>query len=175
MPPLTKDQKKLLGKLIDPFERSKKDPELKTIRDGERERDPFTDKIYDGVDNKKPPDCVTLSLEEVEKHIKTKGRYKEKCFLWVLDDVSIKIIREKTLNTLRTHDSQYVCHTNLTGAGRAYVGGEMFFGQDGNIYINPFSDRYGNPPSQTWQVALDYIRSVGYSDLIDIMTLLPKN
>jgi len=171
MPALSQEDKNLLGKLIQPFERSQKAADKKVLKPGESEK--FSDSIHDGIDNKKPKhNFVYVTTQEVESYIKTNGRYQEKCFLWIIDDVSIKIIREKTRNTLRTHDETCVCHTNLTGAGEAYIGGEMFFCEDGKVYINYFSDRYGNPTEQQWETAKEYIKRVGYSDLIDILELL---
>jgi hypothetical protein len=171
MPALSQEEKNLLGKLISPFERSNKDLEKRILKDGESER--FSDFIHDGIDNNEPRhNFVYVTKEEVKTYIKTTGRLKEKCFLWVLDDTSIKIIREKTRNTLRTHDETCVCHTNLTGAGQAYVGGEMFFCEDGHVYINFFSDRYGNPSAEVWETAKAYIRKVGYKKLIDIIEFM---
>ena len=54
----------------------------------------------------------------------------------------------------------------------AYVGGELFFGEDGYVYVNPFSDRYGNPSKTQWETSKKYIISVGYKNLIDILDLI---
>jgi hypothetical protein len=171
---LTEEHKKLLGKLIDPFERSDKNPEKKKPLMGETEIDPCLGKIHDAKDNGKPKDCVTVSQEEIEKFIKVSGKFPEKCFLWVLDNKSIKMIREKTPNNLRKSKPDYVCHTNLTGGGKAYIGGEIYFGEDDNIYISWFSDRYGNPPDDLWENTKKYFEDVGYKNLIDILSILPK-
>lgn len=172
MAALTQAEKDLLGPLIEPFGRSAKNEDRKRLLDGEIEKDGFTPPIYDAITNGNPPNHVLLTTEEIEEHIKTKGRYKEKCFLWIIDDTSIKISKEKTRNTKRVHDPDHVCHSNLSGGGKAFIGGEMFFGSDGNIYINYFSDRYGNPSVTQWETAKKYIDSVGYKNLIDIIELL---
>lgn len=175
MPALTDKEKELLGPAISPFERSHKTDEQRVLRDGETHRAEFEEYIHDGIENDKPKphqNYVELSDAEVEARIKIDGRYQEKCFLWVLDEVSIKMVREKTRNVLRALNPEHVCHTNLTEGGTAFVGGELFFGEDGKIYVNYFSDRYGNPTSVQWQTVLTYLRRVGYTDLVDILELL---
>ena len=84
------------------------------------------------------------------------------------------IAREKIRNEKRTHDSEYICHTNLTGAGTAYVAGEVLFGEDGIIYVNHFSDRYGGPntPEELWEAAKAIFKDLGYPNLVDILELL---
>lgn len=174
MAALTQAEKDLLGPLIEPFERSNKSPDRKILRDGETENVGFATPIHDGIQNGTPPNHVELSEEEINTHIKTKGRFKEKCFLWIIDETSVKISRELNRNSKRTHDPECVCHSNLSGGGKAYIGGEMFFGVDGRIYINYFSDRYGNPSSTQWAAAKKHIESVGYTNLTDIIELLKE-
>jgi hypothetical protein len=175
MPTLSKEEKEALHPIISPFERSDKVEESRVLKEGETHKDEFQDYIHDAIDDHRPvSNYIELTVEEVEIYIKVKGRYQEKCFLWVIDDTSIKMIREKTRNVLRTLAPEYVCHTNLTGGGKAFVGGELFFGEDGSIYINPFSDRYGKPSPQQWQTALNYFRRVGYENIVDILELLSQ-
>src|SRR6185436_18849228 len=81
-----------------------------------------------------------------ENRILEGGKFLEKCYLWIIDAVSIKIMLELTPNVLRgtaIPQKPYVCHTNITGCQKAITGGEMYFCEDGNIYINFSSDRYG--------------------------------
>jgi hypothetical protein len=172
MAELTPSQRVRLGPIVEPFGRSTKEPDLKKLKVGEAEKEEFDQFIHDGKDDGIPPQHVQLTISEVEDHIKTRGRYRDKCFLWVIDESSIKIIRERTNNRKRTHDSECVCHTNLTGGGKAFIGGEMFFSADGKIYVNYFSDRYGNPTAEQWEAAKEYIQSVGYDNLVDIVELL---
>ena len=172
MPSLSQREKELLGPAISPFERSNKPDDRKVIKDGEDHSDEFTEYVHDAIDNGKPKHgYIELTLNELEE-LKRDGIYREKCFLWVIDEMSIKMIRENTRNTLRT--PPIVCHTNLTGAGKAFVGGELFFCEDGNIYISPKSDRYGRPTQEQWQTALSYFRRVGYSNVIDILGWLSQ-
>ncbi len=174
MPALTDDEKELLGPIISPFERSNKEGDRRVLKDGETHRDEFEEYIHDAIENHKPTHgYVELTQAEIENHINRTGRYQKKCFLWVIDGVSIKMIRERTRNVLRALNPEHVCHTNLTGAGKAFLGGELFFGEDGTLYINYFSDRYGNPTSDVqWQTVLSYLRRVGYANVVDILELL---
>lgn len=174
MPALTDQEKALLGPIISPFERSGKEAERRVLKDGETNRDEFEEYIHDGIENRKPKHgYVELTNVEIEIHLRKFGRYQEKCFLWVIDETSIKMIRERTRNVLRALDPEHVCHTNLTAAGKAFLGGELFFGEDGKLYINYFSDRYGHPTSDVqWQTVLSYLKRVGYTDVVDILELL---
>ena len=151
MPALTEEHINILGPLIDPFERSPNKPPfnidvLKEI--GEAHNEEFVYAIHDGINNGRPttPDLILTVKERDENRILEGGKYLEKCYLWVIDDVSIKIMWELTPNVLRgaaIPQKPYVCHTNITGCQKALTGGEMYFCEDGNIYINFSSDRYG--------------------------------
>jgi hypothetical protein len=101
-------------------------------------------------------------------------QYREKCFLWIIDQNSLKIAREKIRNEKRAHDSDYICHTNLSNCGLAYIGGEMLFGEDGNIYLNFFSDRYGNPSQELWEATKKVFVELGYVNIVDILELINK-
>jgi hypothetical protein len=175
MPVLTEREKKLLGPLIFPFEDSSKPPEEKQPKDGETDRSAFEDFIHDAANDGRPTRrYVELTVEEIER-LKAEFRNSEKCFLWVIDEMSIKLIREKTPNPARTHRQDYVCHTNLTGWGKAYAAGELFFGVDGKIYINHLSDRYGRDrllQGNRWLTILRYFRRVGYKEIVDLVELM---
>jgi len=175
MPALTDKEKRTLGKMVSPFEESDKAADKKKIRAGESHRDEFERFIHDAIENHRPIHrYVELTRAEIDSYIKKTGRYQAKSFLWILDDVSIKIIRERTPNRRRTHDPEHVCHTNLTDGGNAFAGGEVFFGVDGSVYVNPFSDRYGGRrlTEKQWETILNYFRRVGYTTVIDILGLL---
>jgi len=98
------------------------------------------------------------------------GKLLDKCYLWVIDDVSIKIIWEKTSNVRRGEelpDKPFVCHTNITGCAPAYIGGELYFCADGNMYVNFASDRYGRPETEAKKLmAIQYMRDVGYNPIM---------
>ena len=171
MPALSEKHISILGPLISPFERSQKKPELKVIGKGEGHKDAFLDKIHDGIDNHNPEPFHEITVKELEDYnIMKGGSFPDKCYLWVIDEISIKIIWEKTMNSLRGEaipHKPYVCHTNITGGARAYLGGEIYFCQDGNIYVNFKSDRYGWPDTELKkQMALTYMEDCGYRNLV---------
>ena len=151
MPILTEEHIGILGPPINPFERSPNKPPFdfeKLMEIGEAQNDEFAYAIHDGFNNGRPttPDLILTIHERDLNRILEGGKYLEKCYLWIIDDVSIKIIWELTPNVLRgaaNPNKPYVCHTNITGCGKALTGGEMYFCEDGNIYINFSSDRYG--------------------------------
>lgn len=62
-------------------------------------------------------------------------------YLWVIDDCGIPYIIERGLATL---NGSLPKHTNLTGGGDAYIGGEMWFGSSICIFVSGGSGRY--PP-----------------------------
>lgn len=174
MPKLTQEEKKLLGPLISPFGRNtRKPPEERVPKVGETDKTAFEHLIHNGEDNGEPLQFVTISVSDIEILKQMDGKWAEKCFLWVIDEETIKIIREKNANRLRTHKPEFVCHTNLTGNGEAYIGGEIYFCEDGRKFISFFSDRYGDPHSvEQWKTAKGYFEKVGYSPLVDILDLL---
>lgn len=171
---LTHQEKILLPAMVEPFGRSNKAPEARILKDGEKESDGFSPPAHPAEFDGMPNGIVYVTEEEIEAHLKVRGRFKEKCFLWVIDETMIRIIREKTQNIKRAFDATCVCHTNLTGGEQARVGGEMFFAEDGQVFINPWSDRYGgiNISADEWEATKQYFIKVGYTDLIDIIELL---
>jgi hypothetical protein len=159
--------------LIDPYGRVP--PEKlsgKTPKDGESHRDGFEPFIYDAIRNWTPSvhqGFVALGLEDADivrtrPHKEWTDVHRDACFLWVIDEDRIRMIREKTRNTRR--ETQDVCHTNLTGNAKARIGGELFFCEDDTIIINQKSDRYGRATREQFEVALNYFRRVGYRNLI---------
>lgn len=174
MAALTPEEKELLPPMVEPFARSNKSQEARVLKDGEVEYEDFRPVIHPAEFNGEPEDVVYVTEEEIEIHIKASGRLKDKCFLWIIDETMIRIIREKTRNIKRTHDPTCVCHTNLTGGEQAHVGGEIFFADDGRVFINPFSDRYGgvNISTAEWEATKQYFINVGYTELVDIVELL---
>lgn len=172
---LTPEEKTQLPPLVVPFGRSDKPNDAKVLKAGESEFEEFSHVIHTAEFDGEPENVIYVSEEEIENKLKVSGRFEEKCYLWVIDDSMIRIVREKTRNIKRTYDSEYVCHTNLTGGKLARIGGEMFFANDGRVFINPFSDRYGgvkNISNKQWEATKKYFKDVGYKNLIDILGLL---
>ena len=166
--------------LIEPFTRAD-NKTLDDLKDGETEFDVCQDYVHIVEWDGEPPMVVKLSMEEIE-HLRAdplgfranKELYREKCFLWAINADSLIIAREKIRNVKRAHDPGFICHTNLTNGGLAYVAGEVLFGEDGCLYINYFSDRYGgrNTPDKLWEASKAIFNDLGYPDLVDILELI---
>jgi len=168
MPALNEKHISALKPLIDPFERSPSKNINNDLFEGEKHNDEFLPFIHDGIDNNKPKQYCEITIEELIEHkILNYGSFSDKCFLWVIDEISIKIIWEGTPNVLRSPIGKpYVCHTNITACGKAYLGGEMYFCEDGNIYVNFKSDRYGRPQTEAQkEMAIQYMQDVGYRNV----------
>jgi len=167
------DEEKAMLPLIDPFGRVPPgDRAKKTPKDGETHKDGFEPFIYDAIRNSTPSvdqGFIALSPEDAQFVIARPHKdytevHQNACFLWVIVEDRIIMIREKTRNTRR--ESQDVCHTNLTGNAQARIGGELFFCEDDSIIINQKSDRYGRADPELFKVALNYFRRLGYQNLI---------
>lgn len=167
MPVLSNEHIAVLGPLIDPFERSPNKTIENNLLEGEAHNDEFLEHIHDGRDNKRPNPFVELTVSELDLLLKGTS-LREKCFLWVIDHESIKIIYENTRNSLRSSIGKpYVCHTNITGCSKAFIGGEMYFCENGNIYVNFKSDRYGRPETDDKKrMAIKYMSDAGYKNII---------
>lgn len=144
------------------------------VLDGERDSQLFSSNISDGRDNGFPKQFhkhLYVSDDEITKYnLHRGGSYPLKCFLWVIDDISIKIIWEMTPNIERktmVPDKPYVCHTNITGEnGQAYIGGEMYFCENGEIFVNFSSGRFGIVASETKkQMAIKYIEDCKFKNI----------
>ncbi|MFZ1635238.1 MAG: hypothetical protein WAT43_15240 [Chitinophagales bacterium] len=162
---------------IEPFERAKsKQAERRILKDGETEYEVCEEFVHIVEYNGDPPKIIKLTIEEIEilKNdpigFRDSELKKEKCFLWIITNDSLKIAKEKMRNIKRTHMPDFICHTNLSGAQKAYIGGEIFFGEDGFVYVNYFSDRYGgvHTPAELWEASKGVFVELGYTKLVDI-------
>jgi hypothetical protein len=176
MPFLNEEEKRILGPIIGPFERNNRKPaDQKILKDGEKERDFIKHLIHSGEDDKNPKQFkkeMKIKISELDVLREKKGKWPEKCFLWIIDFETIKIIKEKNRNEKRTHKKDCVCHTNLTGGGNAFIGGELYFVEDGRKIISFSSDRYGDPSPEQWVAAKNYFEKVGYTPVIDMIDFL---
>lgn len=120
--------------------------------------------VYNATNNNEPPDIIKITLQELRILQDPAMEILEKKYLWVIQEDGIRIIKEITPN-LRRSPKKYVCHTNLTGAQKALQGGELYFCEDGSIYINNKSDRYGcwkdgRDGNQQKNMVLTYLRTI---------------
>ena len=79
-------------------------------------------------------------------------------YIWVIDANWVPYIIESTI--LRLHGPPK--HTNLTGGGQAYVGGELWFRTDTSLYVSGGSGRYFPCHEQQLEDAVEVFRSFGY-------------
>lgn len=166
---------------IEPFERAlSKKEDRRVLGVGEKEYDVCEQFVHIVDYNGYPPKLVTLTLEEIEILRKDPRAFRdleikyEKCFLWIIDESEkLKIAREKLRNVKRTNKEDFICHTNLSGARKAFIGGEMFFGDDSKVYINFYSDRYGGPhtPPDLWNDTKSIFINLGYTSIVDFEDL----
>ena len=79
--------------------------------------------------------------------------------LWVITERGVLYIPEVRIKRIRYALPK---HSNLTGGGEAYLGGEMWFESDTTLWINGWSGRY--PPKNAAQLkeAVRVFESFGY-------------
>lgn len=175
MPNLEQEHINKLSPLIYAFEGHQNKKKETHLFEGEKSNEEFLTFIYDGKDNQFPKqfhDGLFVTDEELETHKIDRGNsYRLKCFLWVIDNSSIKIIWEMTSNVKRgeyVFGKPFVCHTNITGeSGQAYIGGEMYFCKNGSIYVNFNSDRFGIVANEDKKLmAIKYMGDCRYKNII---------
>jgi hypothetical protein len=175
MPVLQQEHINQLSPLIYAFEGHPRKTRETHLLNGEKHNEEFLQFIYDGKDNQHPKQFhqgLLVTDAEVQQYKIDKGNsFRLKCFLWVIDANSIKILWEMTSNVKRGEyviGKPFVCHTNITGEnGQAYIGGEMYFCANGNIYVNFSSDRFGVVATeQKRQMAIKYMQDCNYKNII---------
>ncbi len=131
------------------------------------ERTQFTRQVLDGEDVIFVDSILTIDriyssgklLTDIKLILSNDPPMQEK-YLWVIDKNGLKLLPETTPNQLAAR--KVVCHTNITGGAKAYQGGELWFGDDGKVYINNRSGRYGADTLSQRTAVLDYFRSLGF-------------
>lgn len=81
--------------------------------------------------------------------------------LWVALPKRVLIISEKAVYTRRLHLKK-AKHTNLTGGGKAYYGGELWFVGKKAIVINGCSGRYGPRSEEQLASAVSVFSGFGW-------------
>lgn len=171
----TPQELQAFGELIKPFHRNRRgktiEKDLKEVHRINSDESGIGDKIYDAVNDGLPkhPVFKKYVTDEIVTQISLRefANKKEYCFLWVLDQYGIKILWENVENLLDV--DKEVKHTNITAAGLAYHGGELYLTEDNRIFVNNASDRYGDSEAQHWKAVIAYFRATykGYQ-IIDL-------
>ena len=152
MPVPTERHIEEMGSEVYPFERKNNGSKV-----GTGENIIFENEIYNATEDGKPENVIIVSREEIETN-PLHGKY-----LWIINKSGLLLILEATPNT--TASRGCVCHTNITGGAQALQGGELWFGENDQVYINFKSARYGGNTTNQWIGVNQYFRYVGYSKI----------
>lgn len=145
----------IIGPEVEPFERKGFSSQLLP---GETEI--LKDQIYDATEDGYPENTLFANVD-IENPFSKQTRY-----LWVIKSDGIFIIPEATPNPLSSRG--IACHTNITGGKKAYQGGELWFGTDNKIYINPKSGRYGAENELQWETVIKIFQLAGYKEVVSL-------
>lgn len=155
MPKPTIEQLQNLGESVGPFERTNF---KRKVLKGEDLKEEFARFVYDATDNDYPSNRLKASAEDIME-----GKAENQKYLWIINKDGLFIIPEQTKNS--DAGRGVVCHTNLTGGGAANQGGELWFDNDGMVYINNKSGRYGATTLSQRNAVIDYFQFVGYENV----------
>ena len=82
-----------------------------------------------------------VRLGRPPKQLKYAVELESNTYIWVIDGSGIPYVIEVPMSVL---DNKEPKHTNLTGGGKAYVGGQLWFHSECCMYISGGSGRF--PP-----------------------------
>ena len=82
------------------------------------------------------------------------------CHLWVVDERGLPYILQNPIHRLGPNPLK---HTNVTGAGKASLGGELWFDDPSTIYVSGSSGRYPPRDAEQLRRAEALFRSAGYA------------
>lgn len=80
-------------------------------------------------------------------------------YLWVIDANGIPYIRESPIQAICNDKPK---HTNLTGGGEAYLGGELWFKSCTDLYVSGGSGRYPPIDGDQLDCAVQVFRDFDY-------------
>ena len=89
----------------------------------------------------------------------TRWRSRHNTYLWVIDIRGIPYVFETPVSAI---GDLLPKHTNLTGGGEAYLGGELWFSSASSLYLSGGSGRYRPIDDGQLEEATDVFRSFGY-------------
>ncbi|MDE2937708.1 MAG: hypothetical protein OXR67_02135 [Chloroflexota bacterium] len=80
-------------------------------------------------------------------------------YIWVINAEGVPYILEVFQGESA---SELIKHTNLTGGGKAYVGGELWFSTDRKLFVSGGSGRYSPQDEKQLEAAVEVFRSFSY-------------
>lgn len=166
MPKPTEEIKQLIRQLEEPFARRNRAAGTK-LKPGRGEADDFTAKNYDATE-----DGLPKGVKKIKKLPETKKQGMLYKYLWIINDNGLFLQLEDTPNP--NAERGCICHTNLTKGEKAYQGGELWFHEDGTVYVNYASGRYGASTPDHQKGVLQYFEAVGYAK-VKVMPALKED
>jgi hypothetical protein len=97
---------------------------------------------------------ISVECEFVETAPTEDVNLRDRKYLWVIEQAAVPFGKE-------CREDVDIKHTNLTGGGMAYCGGEVWFADKGSIYLNGGSGRY---PCEDDEILLQNVKGF-YMDI----------
>ena len=88
---------------------------------------------------------------------RSRGRH---TYIWVIDDDGLLFAKEEALESL---DDSLPHHSNLPFDQKAYIGGELWFETEKQIYVSGASGRYGPLSAEQLACATEIFKVYGYA------------
>ena len=155
MPKPTAEIKELIRELEEPFGRRNRSAGTK-LKPTDGETNDFRYSNFDASADGLPP-----KVKKIDGLPKTKDQGLRYKYLWIINNDGLFLQLEATPNPAAARGC--ICHTNLTAGAKAYQGGELWFHEDGTLYVNYSSGRYGAETKKQRNGVLKYFGEVGYT------------
>lgn len=153
MPAPSADLIARMGPTVAPFERNP----LRKVLPGEDKL--FTEYVIDISNGTIPVGKVLFESKEQILQSSSQANSSTR-YLWIIDESGLRIILENLDNPYSAR--RKMVHTNITGGAKALQGGELWFSDEGKVYINNRSGRYGANSLIQREAILEYIRDIGF-------------